>query len=220
MKIKCKYCSRKYFYDRRKGHTRTYCNSCSANRKRFIVKKRMVEYKGGECCRCGYDKCQRALVFHHRNSSEKEITLSRNYGRKWEVLQQELDKCDLLCSNCHMEVHDLVEGNRFQDLEVPEQKKREIRSCQWCGKDFKAWHDRSSFCSRDCDAARRSKIPEREVLEKLVWSIPSIRVAKKFGVSDSAIVKWCRKYGIEKPGPGYWMKKRAKEKSGAPIRKR
>ena len=64
----------------------------------------LVEYKGGECERCGYKKCIDALEFHHKNPDEKDFTIS---GKSWsfERLKKEVDKCILVCSNCHKEIH-------------------------------------------------------------------------------------------------------------------
>ena len=77
------------------------------NRKRREKKQYLVSLKGGKCERCGYDKCLAALSFHHRDPSKKVIDLSTRtiQSRKMEVLLTELEKCDLLCANCHMEVH-------------------------------------------------------------------------------------------------------------------
>jgi len=47
----------------------------------------------------------RALEFHHLDPKEKEIKISDNTTHTWEKLVKELDKCVLLCSNCHVEVH-------------------------------------------------------------------------------------------------------------------
>lgn len=57
---------------------------------------------------------------------------------------------------------------------------------------------------------RKSNVwkPSKEELEKLVWSIPTIEIAKCFGVSDKAINKWCKSYNINKPGRGYWTKQK------------
>ncbi len=65
----------------------------------------MLEYKGGRCALCGYNKCERALTFHHLDPTIKEYNFAGNHGRKWEVIKAELDKCVLLCQNCHCEVH-------------------------------------------------------------------------------------------------------------------
>jgi hypothetical protein len=54
--------------------------------------------------------------------------------------------------------------------------------------------------------SRKVERPSKEELQKLVWEIPTIHIAKKFGVSDKAIEKWCKAYGIDKPPRGYWTK--------------
>lgn len=68
------------------------------------VKIELVEYKGGECEECGYKKCIDALEFHHKDPNEKDFTIS---GKSWsfERLKKEADKCILVCSNCHKEIH-------------------------------------------------------------------------------------------------------------------
>lgn len=70
------------------------------------LKIKAVEYKGGKCVRCGYCKSLRALQFHHRDPEQKDFAISRPNPRSWEKVKVELDKCDLLCANCHSELHD------------------------------------------------------------------------------------------------------------------
>ena len=65
-----------------------------------------VEYKGGKCQLCGYSRCPEALEFHHLKNGEKDFGISdRGYTRSWKTIREELDKCILLCANCHREVH-------------------------------------------------------------------------------------------------------------------
>jgi len=65
-----------------------------------------LEYKGGKCCKCGYDKCVGALEFHHINPDEKEFGPGHNgHTRSWKRVKKELDKCILVCANCHREIH-------------------------------------------------------------------------------------------------------------------
>ena len=66
----------------------------------------LIAYKGGKCERCGYDKSSRALEFHHLNPSEKDFGISKVLTRSVQSLKEEADKCVLLCSNCHAEIHD------------------------------------------------------------------------------------------------------------------
>lgn len=51
-----------------------------------------------------------------------------------------------------------------------------------------------------------SKCPPKEELEELIWKIPTTHVAEKYGVSDKAVEKWCKKLGISKPPRGHWAK--------------
>lgn len=65
-----------------------------------------VEYKGGKCSVCGYDRCADALEFHHLDPSQKDFGISsKGYTRSWDKVKEELDKCILVCSNCHREIH-------------------------------------------------------------------------------------------------------------------
>jgi hypothetical protein len=72
------------------------------------TKRRAVDYLGGRCMRCGYSKCIRALQFHHRDPKTKSFGLSISSTRSWERIRTELDKCDLLCANCHAEVENEI----------------------------------------------------------------------------------------------------------------
>jgi len=67
-------------------------------------KQKLLKFKKNGCMVCGYNKCSRALEFHHLDPSKKEHTIANI--RSKDTLTTELDKCVLLCSNCHQEVHD------------------------------------------------------------------------------------------------------------------
>lgn len=85
------------------------CAACSNQKyiQRWIrLKKKAIEYLGGKCSRCGYQKFYGALEFHHRDPASKEMQWSQLKKRCWDVITAELDKCDLLCANCHREVED------------------------------------------------------------------------------------------------------------------
>jgi hypothetical protein len=80
--------------------------------------------------------------------------------------------------------------------------------CAFCGKEY---HERPShahlrqYCSRSCQAqASRRFNPTAAELYRDVWSMPTVDVAAKYGVSDKAIEKRCKRLGLEKPWRGYW----------------
>ena len=91
-----------------------------ANLKRRALREQAVAYKGGKCEICGYQKCLGALEFHHPDPMNKEFNISDRII-SFEVIQAELDKCHLLCANCHREVHDglhpgylVIDGSSFE----------------------------------------------------------------------------------------------------------
>lgn len=77
----------------------------AAYQRRKELRARAIAYLGGKCQICGYDKYQAAFDFHHLDPMGKDFNISAGLT-SWERIQPELDKCVLLCSNCHREVHD------------------------------------------------------------------------------------------------------------------
>lgn len=75
-------------------------------KRRRRLKELAIAYKGGKCIFCGYSKYNGALDFHHINSSTKDFGLSvRGLTRSWEKIKEEVEKCVLVCANCHREIH-------------------------------------------------------------------------------------------------------------------
>jgi predicted transcriptional regulator len=84
-----------------------YCKECSNNYHSNRIKNikiRMIEYKGNECVDCGLnivDSHYSVFDFHHLNSNEKDVNFKRIKYQSWNKIVAELDKCVLLCANCH-----------------------------------------------------------------------------------------------------------------------
>jgi hypothetical protein len=96
----------KKYWSKQENKIKKYKSSINRRKK---IKEQGVNYLGGKCSICGYDKCIEALEFHHKVSSTKDKEMCRGNGldtrMSFNKLKEELDKCTLLCSNCHREVH-------------------------------------------------------------------------------------------------------------------
>lgn len=76
------------------------------------LKQKVVNFMGGKCVKCGYNKCLAALTFHHRDPTEKDFTISDIFNMiSWRRLKRELLKCQIVCANCHAEIH-YLESNK------------------------------------------------------------------------------------------------------------
>jgi hypothetical protein len=92
--------------DKRRYADRRQYLIAAVHKRRKKIRQMAVEYKGGKCELCGYNRCIEALEFHHNNSSGKDFGISdKGYTRSWKRVKEELDKCLLICANCHRELH-------------------------------------------------------------------------------------------------------------------
>lgn len=114
--MNCKTCGRELH-----GLRRVFCSGSCKNRvanhrHQSYVKQQvrgrqrklfLIRLLGGACQRCGYVRNHAAMNFHHIVPELKsfELDLRCISNRSWQRVLDEVAKCDLLCSNCHLEVH-------------------------------------------------------------------------------------------------------------------
>lgn len=90
--------------------TRTYADRReelirAVAKRRRKIKELSINYKGGRCQICGYAKYPGALDLHHKDPSNKLFGISdKGYTRSWDKVKMELNKCVLVCANCHREL--------------------------------------------------------------------------------------------------------------------
>lgn len=183
-------------------------NSEKAKRSQKRKKIEIIERYGGKCQKCGYDKCINALEFHHLyDKKEKPSYIIIRW--KWEKVKKELDKCALLCANCHRETHYVPDG----DLGYLNFVSWIEKDCKFCQKKFETRKKDQVFCGLLCKQKSERKVlhPSKMCLEKMIKQKPFSQIGKDFGVTDNTIRKWCKKYGIDTKiyGRGYWQKKAA-----------
>jgi hypothetical protein len=82
--------------------------SYTAQKRRGLTRKlELIRAAGSRCSICGYNKNLAALVFHHTDSASKDFKLDMRSlsNRKLEPVLAEINKCILVCANCHAELH-------------------------------------------------------------------------------------------------------------------
>ena len=106
---------------RKQGYRRSECRTCMNKDKSIRAMKYYTEWMtklipqhlGMEkirCLRCGYDRSLVAIEFHHSDPEKKEQMISalvRNispFGENKHKVLEEVDKCEIICSNCHREI--------------------------------------------------------------------------------------------------------------------
>jgi len=111
-KARCDECHNRYLRKIRK--TDKFRISRNIRRKKHLIERKQwaVNLLGGKCMECGYNKSLSALTFHHKNPKEKEYMVGQMLDRPKDKIRKELKKCDLLCFNCHMELHEKLNNKR------------------------------------------------------------------------------------------------------------
>lgn len=73
--------------------------------KGFKNKIKLLNLRGCKCEMCGYNKNSSALCFHHLRDKKFNLDIRHCSNTSWKRLVEELEKCVVLCHNCHMETH-------------------------------------------------------------------------------------------------------------------
>jgi len=111
----CRECRNQYLKDHRKKlyHSKRHSEQRQrdldgSKRKHRAAKVACVQYLGGECMKCGtkYDGTNAPIFdFHHRDPTRKKHQILHRGPKTLAGQKEELDKCDLLCANCHRLQH-------------------------------------------------------------------------------------------------------------------
>ena len=183
---------------------------------RIRLKERATYVLGDKCQICGYDKCIQALDFHHVNPEEKEFDFKGNTNRSWATTRNEIQKCILLCANCHREVHaGLIDLESLQpsfsesralqiDKLVDDVKAHKIIYCKDCGCEITKGAERCEKCAHKATRKVKER-PSKEELYALLQTLNGnfTKAGQLFGVTDNSVRKWCRNYGIPSHSSDY-----------------
>lgn len=109
-----------------------------------------------------------------------------------------IENLRLLCPNCNSQT-DTFSGRNTKRIKA----ERKCNNCARCGVKI---YKKSTKCI-NCSNIKFKNVPAKDILQKLVSTMPITKIAEKYGVSDVSVIKWCKKYDIDRPGRGYWSKK-------------
>lgn len=115
-------------------------------------RRELVASFGGQCSRCGYSRCVRALQFHHEDASEKKLWSGKHGRASVAEISAHPDRFRLLCANCHIEEHEEInERNSFR------------ANCFACHKEFKTDRYKAKagarlYCGYKCRDRHRRKV--------------------------------------------------------------
>ena len=128
--------------------------------------------RGGACEICDYCKNLAALEFHHINPEEKEfnVDMRKFSNMNLEKLEAELEKCILVCANCHRELHNeslTMENvpNLLENVDKITFSNKGGQICPTCGKRFKKSKGKI-YCSKECRIKAKNYPTKQEVLDK------------------------------------------------------
>lgn len=97
----------------------------------WYKKLKFINLLGGKCQKCGEDRPW-LLNFHHKNPEEKEFHIKDIRRKRLSFLIKEIEKCELLCYNCHKEKHHykntISTTKKSKLLEI-----KKIYKCELCG---------------------------------------------------------------------------------------
>ncbi len=187
-------CKQKHHYKRVKEQTNTYHSQTERSLRRKI---KLIEMLGGGCSACGYKNNLAALEFHHEDPNLKDDKLDMRTlaNRSWDFILKEVEKCKLLCSNCHREHHNPeleIEKISFilmgHDKRIEEKVVVNKPKCIDCGDEINYRHIRCSDCSNK--NKRKVERPDLKLLHDELNENGVTWCSKKYGVSRKTIHRW------------------------------
>jgi hypothetical protein len=103
---KCKQCQRIYVKEHYLNNREKYVRNGIAHKKnrRQEHKKIIDDIRSKGCCECG-ETHPAVLDFHHIDPSDKDFVIAKYSEYGLETLLKELNKCIVICSNCHRKMH-------------------------------------------------------------------------------------------------------------------
>lgn len=152
-----------------------------------LIKEKILKHS---CSECGLNT--------HWNNKPLSLTLDHINGVSND---NRLENLRFLCPNCHSQTDTFAGRNK--------KYKKHTNTCSQCSIPISSRASTCKKCSKPMPKHSLRKVirPDKETLETLLWEMPTTHIASKFCVTDKAVEKWCKSYGLKKPPRGYWTAK-------------
>lgn len=137
---------------------------------KWAKKLKAIKLLGGKCEVCG-EKRPWLLDFHHKNSDDKENEYNKISLSSWDMIEQEIIKCSLLCRNCHGDIH-------YKDAFIEFEK--EI----------------NEKCKQIKGNANKNKVKEDKVIELRSVGFTQKEISKELGCAISTVCDILKRNGI------------------------
>ena len=101
----CRDCSKAYKKEHYQANTEYYKKKARVYTSKYIKNNRIMSYEfklGNPCVECG-ESDPIVLEFNHVDPTDKKYNISEmvNGGHSWKSIMNEIEKCEVLCANCH-----------------------------------------------------------------------------------------------------------------------
>lgn len=111
---KCKECTSEYSKAHYQKHQQIYIERAKKSKKKYAKRntENVIEYLQDKyCSRCQIKDIE-VLDFHHKDPNEKEYSVADmlTHGYSWKRIRKEIDKCEIVCANCHRKIHNRLKN--------------------------------------------------------------------------------------------------------------
>ena len=153
------------------------------------LKSALVYAFGSKCCCCQHSFEDELYDFHHKNPKEKSFAIgnARTSHTKQEILD-EAKKCCMVCANCHRRIeYGYININDIKPIDIDENMFWEF---------YEKFNKKSKNKNVGKAKVSESKKLPREALKFCIRNFSFIHIGNMCGVSDNAVKKWCKTYGL------------------------
>lgn len=181
-----------YIKSKERKQFQSYCKPCLLDKQknRWINRKLWaIELKGGKCFDCKNIYPHFVYDFHHLDPKIKKFTWNKMRLLTKSKILEELEKCILICSNCHRIRH--YSSNDYSKNSHLERVNKEKKHCSICSNLADG-----NFCSKCYRPKTKIIWPDVEFIKEKLKSQSMLSLARELGVSDNGIRKHLKKQGF------------------------